>query len=281
MMNCNSQRQVGRDDPMFPEFYKEAKKDQDRQVSGRHQKAGAVSGLFNKIYQQLYGVYEKSKDRFGSNTDSDLNPHIGSHSAKKLTCQHLSDYGNNPISKIFRVGWDLRSLHTLFDYVIGSKVLDDQAGRTLSGWHNVSHGSGDRGGLPPTFDDALVGLPDEEKEKQKSEILKFGSTLFGGCALDNDVQLLCLGALFKHWNSMIDCYHDDCHQHPVAHTMDTALRNNDISQGMFSNWCKKTEVNFKVKNIQGLPVREINDLPDDALVDVRTFSYFMEFYKQT
>jgi hypothetical protein len=36
-----------------------------------------------------------------------------------------------------------------------------------------------------------------------------------------------------------------------------------------------------VKNIQGLPVREINDLPDDALVDVRTFSYFMEYYKQT
>jgi len=281
MMNCNSQRQVGKDDPMFPEFYKEAKKDQDRQVSGRHQKAGAVSGLFNKIYKQLYGVYEKSKDRFGSNTDSDLNPHIGSHSAKKLTCQHLSDYGNNPISTIFRVGWDLRSLHTLFDYVIGSKVLDDQAGRTLSGWHNVSHGSGDSGGLPPTFDDALVGLLEEEKEKQKSEILKLGSTLFGGCALDNDVQLLCLGALFKHWNSMIDCYHDDCHQHPVVHTMDMALRNNDISHGMFSNWCKKTEVNFKVKNIQGLPVREINDLPDDALVDVRTFSYFMEYYKQT
>jgi hypothetical protein len=50
---------------------------------------------------------------------------------------------------------------------------------------------------------------------------------------------------------------------------------------MFSNWCKKTEVNFKVKNIQGLPVREINDLPDDALADVRTFSYFMEYYKQT
>jgi hypothetical protein len=80
---------------------------------------------------------------------------------------------------------------------------------------------------------------------------------------------------------MIDCYDDDCHQHPVVHIMDMALKNNNISQEMFSNWCKKTEVNFKVKNIQGLPVREINDLPNDALVDVRTFSYFMEYYKQT
>ena len=63
--------------------------------------------------------------------------------------------------------------------------------------------------------------------------------------------------------------------------MDMALCSNGISQEMFSNWCKKTEVNFKVKNIQGLPVREINDLPDDTLVDVRTFSCFMEYYKQT
>jgi hypothetical protein len=158
---------------------------------------------------------------------------------RSLFFQHLSDYGNNPISTIFRVGWDLRSLHTLFDYVIDSKVMDDQAGRTLSGWHNVSHSSGDSGHLPPTFDDALVGLPAEEKEKQKSEILKLGSTLFGGWALYNDVQLLCLWALFKHRNSMIDCYGDDCHQNPVVHTMDMALRNNYISLEMFSNWCKK------------------------------------------
>ena len=281
MMNCNSQIPVGKEDPVFPEFYKQAKKDEARQVSGRRQKAGGVSGLFNKIYKQLFAVYKKTKDKLVSNTHSDLNPGLGSHSAKKLTCQHLSDYGNNPISTIFRVGWDLRSLHTLFDYVLGSKVLDDQAGRTLSGWHNVSHGSGNSGGLPPTIDDALVGLPEEEKEKQKSEILNLGSTLFGGCVLDKHVQLLCLGALFKHWNSMIDCYQEDCHQHLVVHTMDMALCSNGISPEMFSNWCKKTEVNFKVKNIQGLPVREINDLPDDTLVDVRTFSCFMEYYKQT
>jgi hypothetical protein len=281
ILNCNSQRAVGKDDPIFPEFHEQAAKDLKREVGGRNQKKGAVSDLFNRIYKEIYGIYENSGETFHGKTNSVLNPKIGSHSAKKLTCQHLSDYGNNPISTIFRVGWDLRSLHTLFDYIVGSKVLDDQAGRTLSGWYNVSHGSEDSGGLPPLIDDAIVGLPDEEYKKQRIEILSLGGTLFAGCSLDTNVQMLLLGALFKHWDSMIDCYEDDCNQHPVVHAMNNALCLHKISQSMFSKWCKNTEINFKLKNLQGLPVRQIQDLPDEALIDVRTFRHFIEYYKQS
>jgi hypothetical protein len=281
LLNCNSQRTVGKDDPIFPEFHEQAEKDLRREVGGRNQKKGAVSDLFNRIYKEIYGIYENSGQAFRGSTNSVLNPKIGSHSAKKLTCQHLSDFGNNHISTFFRVGWDLRSLHTLFDYIVGSKVLDDQAGRALSGWYNVSHGSGDSGGLPPTIDDAIAGLPVEENKKQRLEILSLGDTLFAGCLLDSKVLMLLLGALFKHWNSMIDCYEDDCQQHPVVYAMNNALRLNNISQSMFSNWCKNTEVNLKLKNLQGLPVRQIQELPDEALIDVRTFRHLIQYYKQS
>lgn len=283
ILNSTTQgRLSGLHDPIFPEFHKENEKDNTRESNGRKQKKGAVSGLFSSMFKVLLQIYDDSGQAFHGDNDYVLNHKLGSHSAKKLTCQTLADFGCNPISTIFRVGWDLRSVHTLFDYIVGSKVLDEKAGRTLSGWYNVSHGSGDSGGLPPNIDDALTGLLEPEYEKQKTEILLLGRALFAGTTtLDRKVLMLLLGALFKHWNAMIDCYEEDPEQHPIVFAVTNALHATNISPSSFKFWCDNTEDNFKLKNLQGLPVRQIHELPGDALIDVRTFRHFIDSYKSS
>ena len=275
ILSCHAQKSPSGSTHLFPKFHTAATKDQQNQAGAKRKRSGHVSSLWTEIYKKLYALYENKKEDFEGVS---LNEKLGSHSTKKFTAQWLADHGNNPISTIFRVGWDLRSLHTLFDYIVGSQALDDEAAKVLSGWFKVSHGSKNSGGLPPSINDALEGYPEQSMEKEKKMILAFAGCLFQGCQLESDVQGLLIGALFKHWNSMLSDYkeNDNLDQHLIVHTVNMALFHSKVEKKKFEEWCKNTEVYFRVKNIQGLSIRTLRELPPGVMIDARSFTGSLE-----
>ena len=92
---------------------------------------------FNNLYKEFKSLSETVND--------------------KLTCYHGRKGANQKLAEtnsvsglaqIFRTGWELRGFHTIFDYVIGSKMLTNQAGKALSGW-TTSHNNEIVGDRPP------------------------------------------------------------------------------------------------------------------------------------
>ena len=56
------------------------------------------------------------------------------------------------LAQIFHTRWELRGFHTIFDYVIDSKTLINQAGKALSGWTSQNFNNEISGGLPPSVE---------------------------------------------------------------------------------------------------------------------------------
>jgi hypothetical protein len=55
--------------------------------------------------------------------------------ARKSANQALSEIPTvSGLAHIFRTGWEVHGFHSVFDYVIGSAVLIDQASKAVSGW---------------------------------------------------------------------------------------------------------------------------------------------------
>ena len=52
--------------------------------------------------------------------------------------------------QIFRTGWELRGCDTLFEYMCGSFVMQQQAGKAVSNWH-AKIGDLTVSGQPPFF----------------------------------------------------------------------------------------------------------------------------------
>ena len=55
-------------------------------------------------------------------------------------------------AQMFRRGWTVCSIHSVFDCITGSLVLTQQAGKAVSKWA-TKIGDSIIGGQPPTFDD--------------------------------------------------------------------------------------------------------------------------------
>jgi hypothetical protein len=58
---------------------------------------------------------------------------ISSHAGKQYAVQNMSS-NCNVVQIIFRAGWDVRNLHTLFDYLQREKVHDLEAAKACAGW---------------------------------------------------------------------------------------------------------------------------------------------------
>ena len=54
------------------------------------------------------------------------------------------------LAQIFRTGWAVRGTLTIFDYVIGSERMSQQAGKVVSNWHSKA-GDTILGGRYPMF----------------------------------------------------------------------------------------------------------------------------------
>ncbi|CAB9500266.1 expressed unknown protein [Seminavis robusta] len=120
-----------------------------------------VSKEWSKIFDQLRDTFEFLAD--------EINDELSSHSNRKGSNQAMAEcLSLNGMAGVFRTGWSLGSVHSVFDYVFGSLKLSHQAGKSLANW-TTKIGDVITGGQPPSFDDI---------ESDVDTLKKFTSVLF-------------------------------------------------------------------------------------------------------
>ena len=76
-----------------------------------------------------------------------------------------------------RAGWELRSLHTFFQYIHRSGTLEKERGLAAANWM-IKQGGDRIDGLSPHLMDATVGLSDSEASVHSQLIDDFRSKLY-------------------------------------------------------------------------------------------------------
>ena len=88
-----------------------------------------VSSKWQEIFKEFfllcfYYVSEHS-DAASVGPMMDLNPNLTSHCGKKYAAQFMGETTClSPLATVFRCGWEMRNVHTLFDYLVSSAVND-------------------------------------------------------------------------------------------------------------------------------------------------------------
>ncbi len=204
---------------------------------------------------------------------------------------------------IFRVGWIVRSVHSLFDYVQGSPEMDNEAGRQLSGWRGMR---GD-GGITPTAPEDVVenggmvyhqqgdsnvtreagngteetsnGTQPNDIETQQqvmqAKIRKMKGFCFAGLGLSTEVQSILLAAMMKYWGAVLISIDQNPNQeevkdNPIVKVVQTHLRSSGISDDEWDDWCCNVRNNFIRKNWNALPSGLLRDVDENTMLDPRT-----------
>ena len=136
---------------------------------------------------------------------------------------------------------------------------------------------GDRiGGLPPHLMDATVGLSVSEASVHSKLIDDFRSKFFLNSQMELEKQNIFLAAFLCRWEAFKDS----------TEFVSNGVGNNIITQNvvrvirivigldykMFLGWCQRISTQFKLKNISALPIQHLRDIPQDALIDGRTYN---------
>ncbi len=127
------------DDFIFPEFAEKALKQSESKSDSK------VSALWSAHFEDLY----KSFLCISEVLNHDLHSHCHKKGGNQTMAQIPSVSG---LPQIFRSGWEVRGMHSVFDYIVGSVTMEHQAGKALSGW-TAKIGELVVGGLPPTVVD--------------------------------------------------------------------------------------------------------------------------------
>jgi hypothetical protein len=217
-----------------------------------------------------------------------VTPLLTSYNGRKRCAQEMAELGACPISIIYRVGWECRSIHSLFDYVHETKPLQKSAGKILSGWLPRNAIDNDAGGVPPLAHHCYSEVAERELQeirRNKIQLLQqslFGYFTDGTCSgvvtkgISNEVASLLLGGLMKHWNEIVSSFLN------VGKTFDEfwlvkIMRQHwaiaDIDEVEFSDMCAETLSVFTRKNIFALPSNALGKLADDISIDVRPLKH--------
>lgn len=180
------------------------------------------------------------------------------------------------LAQIFRTGWAVRGTLTIFDYVIGSERMSQQAGKVVSNWHSKV-GDTILGGQPPKLQDVNTN---------HDQLDDFVNILF---AYDKDddwsppIRNLLVSSLLRHYGEFVsiikshpnDLYSNVNH-HRFVHRVNDALRGANISQETFEAWQLEIRHGFASRNAPALPIEALRDqspkVVDNFYIDTRTFT---------
>lgn len=175
---------------LFPQFYSEG----DGNISNSQKKArSTASSLWSRkfaIINNLPGDFQDDQIRqlleMGYNKIKPSSA-LTSHGQKRFAVQELSEHAVlNPLSVIQRVGWQLKNMHTIFDYLTNSASNDRQTAYHLSGWSTPDFTGRLFGGRPPLLD-AIEIAAKERDVPHTDKVLSFDAGLYPKHQF-NDVQ---------------------------------------------------------------------------------------------
>ena len=91
---------------------------------------------------------------------TNFNPNLTSHSSRKATINSFAESDRPYYNWSFRVGFETRNLHTIFDYLYSSKAVDVQNVKFLAGWviHTRNNNQQYSGGHPVQLIDSRAAV---------------------------------------------------------------------------------------------------------------------------
>ena len=135
---------------------------------------------------------------------------------------------------VFRLGWVLKNMHTLYDYVSNSRTKDIAAAKGLAKWHSKSRG-------------ASATYLSIKTEKDKAYM--FMRTLFGHHEnVPMRVLYLLLGSLLTGYDEFVKIlkseptgkYSDDMENHPVINKIYQAMNMCNVLHDLFKIWVDRS-----------------------------------------
>jgi hypothetical protein len=202
-----------------------------------------------------------------------INPSLTSHHGKKGANQEMAESDVGGFAQIFRAGWEVKTAHSVFDYIMGTVNLMKSAGKSLAGWSFKYCGT-IIGGYPPVLEDIVT-----EVEKVEA----FFNLLFGKFVnVDVTVRRLLLASLLRFYNEVVEHISGEpngkylsLNNHPFIHRVQSARIDASVSQETFQMWITEVRMGFYKKNFISLSIKDWKDMPGAApdtglLVDSRS-----------
>ena len=173
------------------------------------------------------------------------------------------------LAQMFRTGWEVRGFHSLFDYVVGTMTMAQQAGKALAGW-TTAHGNHVPGGIPPS-------LLDIQTEQQKAK--EFSALLFGSVeGLEPDAKSMMTATILRFYGDFCSALkehpdHLNQQEHWLVQTMKSHLERAQVSDATFQKWQDEINAGFRRKNIAALPLSCLSQEElEHVQVDLRSFT---------
>ena len=249
-------------DFLYPTFAKYAAKVNPSNEQTKSQ----VSTLWDRCFQTLLKLCEEYDDVH-------INKILTSHHGKKGSAQWLAENHTNPLGTIFRAGWELRTAHSIFDYVLGKQMLVSECGKTLAGWTNT-FGNKVTGGIPPTT----------EIIAEKVKIDLFMSVLFRYHKnVEMDIQYMLVASIIKWYDNiesdimLVEKFNGDLIvNHRFISKIKDTLKICGISNHEFREWRDLINDEYAKQNFASLPLQYLEQYvgkQNDArsiMVDPRT-----------
>ncbi len=198
----------------------------------------------------------------------EINKELGSHHGKKGANMKMAESPAAGVPQCYRSGWMTRSIGTLFDYIIGTIIMDVKCGKVLAGWTDDSFGGSIFGGYPPETSDLV-----DETEK----FAPFVTHLFSG--VDGYgrplLETLAMTVLLRLDDMIIDIEaepfgkYSDPKDHPFVGSIDRARSASGISESTFTKWKKSARDGFMQRNRPSLPIN-FDPTMRDVLIDPRS-----------
>ena len=240
---------------LFPKFSLAARKTKGDKSDSK------VSPLWTKMCDEIRDTFETLAVR--------INEKLSSHCNKKGSNQVMAESPSvSGLAQMFRTGWEVRGTDTLFEYICGSFVMSQQAGKAVSGW-TAKIGDLIVGGQPPSFDDV---------EESITGIKRFTNVLF-----ENDThqrwdakvrELLVMSLLlrFDQFLNVLETHPDPSpkpvedpslrnrfyHDHLFVCRVKQALDRAHIGEVQFDGWLSEARNAFMCRNIPGVPIEKFS-----------------------
>jgi len=247
---------------MFPKFA-------DRALQKKNEKSDSrVAALWTLYFKGIRKTFEDLSQK--------INSGLSSHSDKRGSNQLMVDAcASSPLVGIFRSGWEVRSVHSLFDYVLGSSKMLNESGKLVSNWTSKI-GTVVIGGQPALLYDIV---------SDTHLVSPFVDALFYNDRNDEwapDIRSIMVAALLKNYDEFIGIIEQhpdgtfiDHERHPFVAALKVCRQRAGVNEETFLNWCKEVRQGFMNRNLPALPIdllrREGSDV-SSIICDTRTFA---------